>query len=308
MSLVKNIRNAYLKIDKKEIGTKFIIAYIIFTATTTVRFFSENCFTGFGSDKYDLIFHHHYWYVFVISMFLINFRYVLKIHPNKLWWISFCAPVILIPIVANLVITGGADLEINYISAKEPRYLLGILTFQLFSNINKPISFELIIITLSIAIFSYTISKKVFLSIFTAITCYLSLMMLAGTVIFAPHYPEYALIFIKTSFSTQKTFALIYFGAALISITILFLKEILIFLKPKQNHTLFFFSFSILFVFIQMFFTNLFIPDRILLIFHPILYAFLITTLKFNKDKSIKKFVTVFSVLSFGILIRLLFY
>ncbi|HSW59989.1 MAG TPA: hypothetical protein VLJ60_04285, partial [bacterium] len=184
-------------------STKYLAAYLFFLCVTTGRFFFEAHYAHFVDTK-NLIFHHHYWFLFVFLLFLINFKFFLGMHPSRSWWIAFLSPVIFIPLIYNMIFRGGNLVKFNYLSAKDPDYLLNIFTFMLFSEKNRPVGIELIIITFSIFLFSYFLSKKPLRSFICAVSCYISLMVLAGTVIIAPHKPDFTLFFINSAFKLQN--------------------------------------------------------------------------------------------------------
>ena len=261
----------------KNNSTKYLAAYLFFLSVTTGRFFFEAHYARFADPK-NLIFHHHYWFLFVFLLFLINFKYFLGLHPARIWWVAFLSPVIFLPLIYNMIFRGGGLVKFNYLSAKDPDYLLNIFTFMLFSEKNRPVGIELIIVTFSIFLFSYFISKKPVRSAICAISCYLSLMIFAGTVIIAPHKPDFTLFFINSSFKLQNFMSFVYFSASVTAAVVLFFNEIHLFLNQKKHLILFSSSLVLIFTFFQFLLKEPCLFDRYILLFHSGLAAFLIST------------------------------
>ena len=269
----------------KNNGIKYLFAYLFFLCVTTGRFFLEAHYARFADPK-NLIFHHHYWFLFVFVLFLINFKYFIGMEPSKSWWVAFCSPVIFLPLIYNMVFRGGGLVKFNYLSAKDfPQYIKDVVTFMVFSEKNRPIAVELIIITFSIFIFSYFISKKPVRSVFCAFSCYLSLMVFAGTVIIAPQKPEFTLFVPETSLKLQNFMSFVYFSASTIAVIVLFFKEIELFFIRKQTLILFIFSFSVIFTCFQFMLISPAVVDRIFLVFISMPGAFFITSAVFAKER-----------------------
>ena len=289
----------------KNNGLKYLLAYLFFLSVTTTRFFFEAHFANFV-DKENLIFHHHYWFLFVFLLFLINFRYFLGLHPSRSWWMAFCSPVILLPLIYNLIFRGGSLVKFNYLSALDlPNYFKDIATFMIFSQKNRPIAIELIIITLSIFLFSLFITKKTVRSILCALSCYLSLMIFAGTGLIAPHKPEFTLLVLSTSLKLQNFMSFLYFFAAMIAALILFFEEISDFLREKKRFMSFITLSSSFFISMQFMLTSPSITDRIFMIPHSLLFSILITVMIFlKKQYALKALLIVQTAFSMGIILR----
>lgn len=287
----------------KNNGTKYLLAYLFFLCVTTTRFFFEANFAKFV-DKSNLIFHHHYWFLFVFLIFLINFKYFLKLHPSKTWWMAFCSPVILTPLIYNMIFRGGNSVQFNYLSAIDlPNYFKDIATFMIFSEKNRPIAIELMIITFSIFIFSFFITKKPVRSILCALSCYLSLMILAGTVIIAPHKPDFTLFVLNSSLKLQNFMSFVYFSASSIAAVMLFWDEITVFLSKKERMFLFCVSFIILFTVFQILLQSPTFFDRFIMIFHSGLAAFFVVTIVFaTKNSALNILLFLQIIISGGIL------
>ena len=287
----------------KNNGIKYLSAYLFFLSVTTVRFFGESHFANFN-DKTNLIFHHHYWFLFVFILFLINFKYFLKLQPSKTWWLAFCSPVILIPLIYNMVFRGGNIVKFNYLSARDlPNYLKDIGTFMIFSEKNRPIAIELIMITLAISIFGYYVTRKPVRSILCAVSCYLSLMILAGTVIIAPQKPDFTLFVPESSMKLQNFMSFVYFFASVVAITVLFFREIVDFIKERKRFILLIVLFTVFFTGFQFLLTSPSTADRVLMIPHSFLFAFFITMIVFLKKNAVLKvLVFIQIVISSGIL------
>jgi len=288
----------------KELGnSKFLIAYLFFLIVTTFRFFMEAHFGRFA-DPQNLIFHHHYWFLFVFFMFLINFKYILKMPASRSWWIAFCSPVILMPIFYYIIFGSATRLRLNYISIKElDIYFRDIFTFMIFSERNQAISGELIVVVLGISAFSYYISRKVVRSIVVGITSYLSLMIFAGTVLIAPHKPERVLIYAKSALNLQNFMSFIYFFAALIAGSLLFSNELRQFFIERKRKLLFVSLALFFFIVFQLFLKRPQIADRILMIPHSLLFSLFISVLIFiRKEWMLKVAIFVHVLVSSGIL------
>lgn len=292
----------------KNNGTKYLCAYLFFLCVTTGRFFLEAHYARFADPK-NLIFHHHYWFLFVFILFLINFKYFLGMHPSRSWWVAFCSPVIFLPLIYNMAFRAGGVVKFNYLSAKDfPVYIKDISTLMIFSEKNRPIAFELMIITFSIFLFSYFISKKPLRSVLCAFSCYLSLMVLAGTVIIAPHKPDFTLFVPETSLKLQNFMSFLYFSASTAAVTILFASEIFEFLKDRKKAVFFIAVFTVFFALLQAVMVDPSTADRILMIPHSFLFAIFITLLVFVKGEyALKVLFLVQTVFSSGILFRMFF-
>ncbi|MGI6393804.1 MAG: hypothetical protein ACOX2F_03565 [bacterium] len=287
----------------KNNSAKYLVAYLFFLSVTTGRFFFEAHHANLV-DHQNLIFHHHYWYLFVFLLFLINFKLFLGLHPSKTWWVAFCSPAILIPLIYNMIFKGGGTVKFNYISAVDfPNYIKEIFTFMFFSKDNKPISVELIIITLSIFFFSWFISKKPLKSLLCALSCYLSLMIFGGTVIIAPHEPEYVLFFVNSSLKLQNFMSFVYSSASFVAAVILFSKEITSFFKDKTRFKSLIILFICLFSLFQLVLKNPFIADRIIVAFHAAFFSMVISAFIFiRKNLPLKALLLIVAVVSSGIL------
>ncbi len=283
---------------------RYLIAYLFFLSITTVRFFTEAHFANFG-DPQNLIFHHHYWFLFVFFLFLLNFKYILKMPPKRTWWMAFFSPVILIPMLYFMVFGNTSRIKLNYISIKElDIYFRDIFTFMIFSERNQAIAGELIVIVIGISAFSYFISRKVVRSLIMGMSCYLSLMILAGTVLIAPHKPERVLFFVSSGMRVQNFFSFLFFFAALFTAGILFSEEIKLFFKGNRSRQLVFsFLFVSFFTGFQFFLKRPEIADRILMIPHSFLYSLFITVVIFvKKEWMLKILLLVHVIVSSGIL------
>jgi len=289
----------------KNNSSKYLAAYLFFLCVTTGRFFFEAHYAHFVDTK-NLIFHHHYWFLFVFLLFLINFKFFLGMHPSRSWWIAFLSPVIFIPLIYNMIFRGGNLVKFNYLSAKDPDYLLNIFTFMLFSEKNRPVGIELIIVTFSIFLFSYFISKKPVRSAICAVSCYLSLMIFAGTVIIAPHKPDFTLFFINSSFKLQNFMSFVYFSASVTAAVVLFFNEIVVFFKDQRRLICFAVIFTCFFICSQFALINPSSADRFLMIPHSFLFSLSITVLIFiNEDFPLKILLFFISIISSGILFQL---
>jgi len=289
----------------KNNSSKYLAAYLFFLCVTTGRFFFEAHYAHFVDTK-NLIFHHHYWFLFVFLLFLINFKYFLRLHPSKIWWTAFLSPVIFTPLIYNMIFRGGNLVKFNYLSAKESDYIMNIFTFMLFSKENKPVGIELIIITFSIFLFSYFISKRPLHSFICALSCYISLMVLAGTVIIAPHEPDLTLFFINSSFKLQNFMSFVYFSAS--TIAVLFHTEILEFFREKKKQLFLVFIFLIIFTTFQFILTEPSITDRILMIPHSFLFSIFLAVIVFaRKDLPLQLLLLLVLIAASGILFQLFF-
>lgn len=283
---------------------RFLIAYLFFLFITTIRFFSEAHFSSFV-DPQNLIFHHHYWFLFVFFLFLINFKYILRLTPEKTWWVAFASPVILLPILYNILFAGSGKMRLNYISIRNfGEYVKDIFTFMIFSERNQAISGELIIIVAGISIFSFYISRNAVRSIFTGFACYFSLMILGGTILIGPFKPDRVLFFVNSQMKLQNFFSFLYFSAALTAASILFLEHIRTFFKGKWSRVI---LFSILLVVIfsglQLFLKSPTVADRIFMISHSVFFAFLITVMIFlRKNWTLKILLILHAFVCSGIL------
>ena len=284
-------------------SSRYLIAYLFFLSVTTTRFFLEAHFARFA-DPQNLIFHHHYWFLFVFLMFLVNFKYILKMPPAKTWWIAFCSPVIFLPIIYNVLFADSGLLRLNYISAKNfGEYLRDIFTFMVFSERNQAISVELIIIVVGISVFSFYISRKVSRSILMGFSCYFSLMVLAGTILIAPHKPHKVLFYVNSGMKLQNYMSFLFFFASLITAGILFSEEIKLFFKGDRSKQLvFLILFISFFIGFQFFIKRPEIVDRVLMIPHSILFSLFITILVFvRKQWMLKILMLVHVIISSGI-------
>ncbi len=290
----------------KNNSTKYLAAYLFFLSVTTGRFFLEAHYAEFD-DMRNLIFHHHYWFLFVLIIFFINFKFYLGLHPSKIWWIAFLSPVIFIPLIYHMIFRSDEIVQFNYISALNfPEYVKDILTFMLFSKENKPVGIELIIITFSIFLFSYFISKKPLRSFFCAVSCYISLMVLAGTVIVAPHEPDFTLFFVDSSLELQNFMSFVYFLASTSAIIFLFYKELLEFLKEKKILASFAVMFLCFFICFQFALSNPAPADRILMVSHSFLFSMFLSALIFvKKNTPLKLLLLLISLIASGILFQL---
>lgn len=284
-------------------NNKFFIAYLFFFTVTTIRFFWEAHFSNFV-DAENLFFHHHYWFLFVFILFLLNFKYILKLDPEKMIWTAFLSPVIFIPIIYNILFRDGGLMRLNYLSAVNfSEYIKNLFTFLLFSDLNKPVSIELLLITISIFIFGYIITKKIKRSLLCAILCYFSLMILGGTSIIAPKKPDFALIVVDSGLKLQDFFSFLYFNAAIISTTILFFKKFKTFLGNKKtllSSTLFFF---IAMATLNILADNFSLTDRIFMASHAFLISLFISSLFLKDNLQIKLFLGIQITISAKILL-----
>lgn len=275
----------------REFGNlKYLVAYLFFLSVTTARFFAEAHFARFA-DPQNLIFHHHYWFLFVFLMFLLNFKYILKMPLKKTWWIAFCSPVMFLPIIYNILFAGSGRLRLNYISARNfGEYFRDIFTFMLFSERNQAISVELIIVVIGISVFSYYISRKVVRSVVMGFSCYFSLMILAGTVLIAPQKPEKVLIYVESGMNLQNFMSFVYFFASVITGAMLFSQELKQFFKEDRKRTILFSILAVTFyIALQCFLKRPEIADRILMIPHSLLFSLFITVLVFVRKQWILK-------------------
>jgi hypothetical protein len=286
----------------KNNSAKYLAAYLFFLCVTTGRFFFESHYAHFVDTK-NLIFHHHYWFLFVFLLFLINFKFFLGMHPSRSWWIAFLSPVIFLPLIYNMIFREGGLVKFNYLSAKDPDYLQNIFTFLLFSEKNRPVGIELIVVTLSIFLFSYFISKKPLRSAVCAVSCYLSLMIFAGTVIIAPHKPDFTLFFINSSFKLQNFMSFVYFSASFLGALILFRDEVFVFFRRKDRSILFILVLIATFTVFQFLLRSPSFFDRFILIFHSGLTAFFISTIVYSTKQHALNILLLFHIIiSSGIL------
>jgi hypothetical protein len=263
---------------------RYLAGYLFFFSVTTVRFFWETHFSDFV-DLENLFFHHHYWFLFVFLLFFLNFKYILKLEPSKMIWTAFLSPVIFIPIIYNIIFRGGGTMRLNYLSAMNfNEYMRDVFTFLLFSDVNKPVSVELLLITVSIFAFGYVFIRNIKRSFFCAISCYLSLIILAGTSIIAPEKPEFALVVVESSLKLQKFFSFLYFNAATITATVLFFNPLKNFLSDKRTLFCLIIFFIVTFIAAQFLQDGFSLTDRILLISHFFLFSLFVTVLLFLKE------------------------
>ncbi len=274
------MKNAIIKFYK---DNNFLITYLFFFAVTSARFFWEAHFSDFV-DAENLFFHHHYWFVFVFFLFLLNFKYILKLEPEKMIWTAFLSPLIFIPIIYNILFKGGGVMKLNYLSAMNfSEYIKDLFTFLLFSDINKPVSVELLLITISIFSFGYMLTKNIKRSLFCALSCYFSLMILAGTSIIAPKKPEFALIVVDSQLKLQNFFSFLYFNAATIAATALFFNSLKTFLNDRYSLFCLIISFIVTFAMLQFIKNDLSLTDRLFLTSHSFLISLFVTVLLFLK-------------------------
>jgi hypothetical protein len=262
---------------------RYLLGYLFFFSVTTVRFFWEAHFSDFV-DSENLFFHHHYWFLFVFLLFLLSFKHILKLEPDKMIWTAFLSPVIFIPIIYNILFRGGGPMRLNYLSAINfGQYVRDVFTFLLFSDINKPVSVELLLITISIFTFGYVFTRNIKRSFLCAVLCYLSLMILAGTSIIAPKKPEFALVVVGSSLKLQNFFSFLYFNAATITATILFFNPLKDFLSDKRTRIFLTIFFIVTFTAIQFLNHDFSLTDRLFLISHSFLISLFVTVLLFLK-------------------------
>lgn len=131
-------------------------------------------------------------------------------------------------------------------------------------------------------------------------------MVLAGTVIIAPHEPDFTLFFINSSLELQNFMSFVYFFASTAAIIFLFYKELLNFLIEKKPLISFAFLFLCFFTCFQFALRNPAPADRILMFPHSFLFAIFLSVLVFvKKDTPLKLLLLLISVVASGILFQL---
>jgi len=289
----------------REFGnSKYLVAYLFFFSVTMSRFLLEAHFSKFV-DFNNLIFHHNYWFLFVFMLFLLNFKFIMKMGPKETWWMAFFSPVIFIPIIYNVLFLGSKRMRMNYISAKDfSVYLKDVATFMVFSERNQAMTIELILIVVGISVLSYYISRNIFRSIVMGISCYLSLMIFAGTIIIAPQKPEKVMFYVNSGMKLQNFMSFVFFFASLITVAILFSQELKQFFSESRKR-IFFFSIlaGTFFIGFQFFLRRPEIVDRVMMIPHSVLLSLFVTVLVFvRKQWTLKILLLIHVIISSGIL------
>jgi len=298
-----------MNLSKIRTDFKYLFLYLFFLSVTTARFFLEARFSNF-IDSRNLIFHHHYWFLFVFLLFLINFRLFLKLKPDETIWTALLSPVLFLPVIYNIISGSGKKMALDYLSPIDTAsYLKDVFTFMLFSDINRPISFELIIITVLIFIFAYYKSSKILRSLLCAVSCYLSLIVLGGTAIIASENPEFNLFVIRSTFRLQSFLTLLYSGAAFTAAVSLFSDRLYKFLSDIKRISVFTFLSASFWTFANLLIVNPSFFDRFLMLPHCITVALFITTLVFlKKNTGIKILFLIFSAGSITVLYLNIYY
>lgn len=288
---------------------KYLLLYLFFLSVTTARFFLESRFSNF-IDNRNLIFHHHYWFLFVFLLFLINFRFFLKLKPDETVWTALLSPVLFLPVIYNLYAGAGQKMALDYLSPVDIiDYFYDVFTFMLFSDINRPISVELIAITVSIFIFSYHKSSEILRSLVCAVSCYLSLIVLGGTALIASENPDFNLFVIRSTFRLQSFLTLLYSGAAFTAAAFLFYDRLHQFFSETRRLSVFAVTSIILGTAANLLIVNPSLFDRLLVIPHCLIIALFITVLLFlKKNTGIKILFLIFSIGSATVLYLNLYY
>lgn len=240
---------------------KAFFCYLFFISVTTIRFFLEHSITHFTQSPIYLIFHHHYWYFFVFLLFIFNFRVFLKLKIKDMLWMLFLSPVILTPILYYWI-RGTNLLKLQYINGNNLiQSFPDVLTFMLFHSKNWPVSIELILLFVSIAVFSFYKTRKFFLSLFVGFSCYFCLMIFAATALIGPYETD-VLIYVKTSLNRQLFLVFLYFSAVATLFILLFKNEIALIYMNKRFLISGIILFVLFIIFALLFLLNPFLQSK----------------------------------------------
>ena len=230
---------------------KCFLGYLFLFYSVFLRFFFEDFLLGFSSHFF-LFFHQLYWYFLVVLTAIFISSIFLKKKIAELYWFIYFIPVIFVPML--YILFTRKFIALSYINSYNFfENLKHLATFLLYHPNDRPIGIEMILVFSGILIFSLVVSKNLFKSFITALTCYV-LIINIGTLYISP-FKEESILDVNTSMYFQMWMAFKYMSYVFLMIFVLFRHEILNFYRESRRFRI---SGTVLFVLIELVFIALF--------------------------------------------------
>lgn len=240
------IKKIYNNIDDKRY--KIIIIFLIFLFVVFVRIFFEFKLTMIDLSVADIkrlynfehvYFTTYHWILWYISVFLVVFccfRYVLNVDKKRILYISFFAPIILLPIL--YAVLSNKQMGLDYLSFYNVRSLkesfYSIITLYKNSKYNYFFFPEMLTLVLGLPFVSYYFSKNIFKSILNTLVVYFSIPIFCGF-IYVCLIEKFCPIVVKTAF-IQSIFCVLYWTVLSFIFFIFFIfPELVSYIKSKDN-------------------------------------------------------------------------
>jgi len=206
---------------RKRLNRSRIFIFLFLIAVISLRIILE---TAFLSDRLNLyLFIHHFaWFVSVFVLVVLIARYLIGVPRNKLHYILYASPIILLPMVHAWIV--GGKFHLQYVRSDILDILFHITTFNIFHPQNFVQSSLLILLFISLLVATWQ-KKGVLKALFVSVGGYIFLYLFMGVQWFGVAPNTKAIFAVNTTLSNHQFLALIYTVVAVIEGFILFLPE-----------------------------------------------------------------------------------
>ena len=169
----------------------------------------------FFSDRlsFYLFIHHFAWFVSVFILVALIARYLIGAPRNKLHYILYASPIILMPMVHAWIV--GGKFHLQYIRSDISDTLFHMTTFNIFHPQNFVQSSLLILLFTSLLVATWQ-RKGVLKALFVSVGGYIFLYLFMGVQWFGVAPNAKAIFAINTTLSNHQLLAVIYSLIALI--------------------------------------------------------------------------------------------
>ena len=205
----------------KRLNRSRIFIFLFLVAVISLRIILE---TAFLSDRLNfyLFIHHFAWFLSVFTLVALIARYLIGIPREKLHYILYASPIILLPMVHAWIV--GGKFHLQYIRSGFSDMFFHMLTFNLFHPQNFVQSSLLILLFISLFVATWQ-RKGVLKALFVSVEGYIFLYLFMGVQWFGVAPNTKAIFAVNTTLSNHQFLALIYTVVAVIEGLILFLPE-----------------------------------------------------------------------------------
>ncbi len=210
----------------------FIKTLFVFNIATTIllRVYLELAVFSHRLD-YHLFIHHFFWFTSVFLWFAATARYVLKVPVERLHLIGWGAPLVLIPVLHAWLT--GSPLDLAYLPVDED-FWFHLLTLNYFHPRNHHQFFTLAPLLIITITASVALTRSLYRTLLAILIGFYGSYIALGLHLFGAAPRSKAFVLLPTAFTNQKLLALIYLLVSLILCAILFIPEIMAFLRRSN--------------------------------------------------------------------------
>lgn len=211
-------------IEHELVACLLIVTFIVFRIYFELSIFADK-------SHMDLYLHHFFWFTSVFFWFAATARYILKVPVERLHRIGWGAPLVLIPVLHAWLT--GSPLDLAYLPVDED-FFFHLLTLNYFHPRNHHQFFTLAPLLIITTTASFALTRSLYRTLFAILLGFYASYIVLGLHLFGAAPRSKAYILLPTAFTNQKLLAVIYLLVSLVLCVILFIPEIVAFLRRSN--------------------------------------------------------------------------